>query len=488
MKSYLKKFAVKHFIYLSLLVSLTTPAYSQRLTIEQVLQNVIDHYPSIKTASIQVEKAKQESIKIDSQLGWQLGAQAGISRNVSLFGIASDKLDASGSLSHQLKSGSRLSIDASISHEDSETAFAGLPDPATSTGIDFSFREPLAQGADNPSFNEAKLKAEAGVIIVIAEKEKLYDQLAENIIGLYLSAAITQERISNIDKAVKRTQRLQTFIKNRENLGIAETKDTLQVNAQLLSQKAELSALNISWHKQRISLNRLMGISADQDFIPVITHGSEYQKSFDMAYKSATHHSPKIKSIDGRILQADSAIRLQRDAEKDNLDLILFIGARNKSGDIATGSTDESDIVGGARLEFSQSQDKSGLDAQLYQAQLERSAAIEEKHQILEDLHYDLSSLLIEMKASQEALSAYGDSVESEHKKLKEAETRYKTGRADTDQLIQFESQLSTAELSLELQKIEFVRRFLMLQLKQGKLWASIQIHEIENYLAEDQL
>lgn len=45
---------------------------------EQVLQKVIDHYPSIDIAAIEIERARQ-SIKVaESQLGWQLQAQAGI--------------------------------------------------------------------------------------------------------------------------------------------------------------------------------------------------------------------------------------------------------------------------------------------------------------------------------------------------------------------------------------------------------------------------
>ena len=483
----MKRF-IKGFIGVTSLIVVTMPAYSQSLTLEQVLQRVIDHYPSIKTASIQVEKAKQESIKIDSQLAWQLGAQAGISRNVSLFGIASDKLDASGSLSHQLKSGSTLSIDASLAYEDSETSFSPtIPNPATVTSVNLSYREPLSQGASNPSFNEAKTSAKAGVIIAKAEKEKLYDQLANSVIDIYLSAAITQSRISNISKAVNRTQRLQKFIKNREKLGIAEEKDTLQVDAQLLSQKAELSALNIVWHKQRIALNRLMGSSVDAQLNPEIVTDNQDNQVFETVYKSASTHSPELKTVNGRILLADSAIRLQRDADKDNLDLILYVGATNQSGDLAVGNSNESDIVGGARLEFAQNQDKSGLDAQLYQAQLERSAAIEDKRQIIEDLHYDLSSLLVEIKASKDSLTVYKQSVDSERRKLKEAESRYKTGRADTDQLIQFESQLSIAELSLELQQIELVRRNLTLRLKQGGLWNSVHKPELDNFLLEDE-
>lgn len=488
MNSHLIKSSARLFTSVLLVMTISSPAYSQTLTLEQVLQNVIDHYPSIRKASIQVERAKQESAKIDSTLGWQLGAQAGISRNVSPFGFASDKIDASGSLSHQLESGSTLSVDATLSHEDAESSFGTLPNPATTTSVNLNFREKLGQGADNPSFNEAKTSAEAGVVIVSAEKEKLYDQLAGNVIELYLSAAITQARISNISNTVSRTKRLQSFIKNREKFGITEEKDTLQVNAQLVGQQAELSGLKILWQKQRIALNRLMGVAAGSDFGPVIVYETDEGKTFEEVYADARNYSPDLKAIDGRILQADSAIRIQRDANKDNLDLILFIGARNQSGDSTVGSVNESDLVGGARLEFSQNQDKSGFDAQMYQSQLDRSAAIEDKRQILEDLHYDISSLIAEIEAGYEALSLYKQSVSSEDEKLKEAEKRYKTGRADTDQLIQFESQLSIAELSLELQQIELIRRSLTLQLKQGKLWASIKRHEIENYLAEDEL
>ena len=118
--------------YIWLLAFVTPSVFSQTLTLEQVLQRVVDHYPSIRAASIQVEKAKQENVKVDSQLGWLLGAEGGVSTTVSPFGIASDKFDAGGSLSRQLESGSTLSVDAAISQEDSEVVFSPLlPNPTT---------------------------------------------------------------------------------------------------------------------------------------------------------------------------------------------------------------------------------------------------------------------------------------------------------------------------------------------------------------------
>lgn len=460
--------------FVSLLFVITMPAYSQALTIKQVIQNVIDKYPSVRAAALQVEKAKQEILKVESQLGWQLSAQAGVSHNVSVFNIASNTLSAGGAYAKLLDSGSTVSLDASLIYDDADTSFAGLPNPTATTNLNLNFRTPLKKGADNPAFEEGRFAATTGVTIKQAERSGLYDQLASTVIEIYLAAAITRARIDTTNDAVVRSKRLQKFIKNREKLGIAEEKDTLQVNAQLKNQLAELSGLNVIWEKQRMSLNRLMAAPIKTTFEPSIKNFQV--TTFEHAYEYAKKHSPLIKSADSRIRLAESAIRLRRDANEDQLDLVLFVGARNQSGDLPVGSSNESDIVAGAQLEFLQQQDKSGQDAELYQAQLDRGSAIEDKRQAMEDLYYDIASLHAEILASQKALYAHQKSVDSEKLKLEEAEQRYKTGRADTDQIIQFENQLSSAKFSYQLQRIELSRRLLNLDLKQGMLWKGIDL------------
>ena len=72
-------------------------------------------------------------------------------------------------------------------------------------------------------------------------------------------------------------------------------------------------------------------------------------------------------------------------------------------------------------------------------------------------------------------MKAYALSVTSEQKKLQDAEKRYRQGRTDTDQLIQFEAQLSAAELNLELQRIELLGVEQKLRLLTGQLWDNIQ-------------
>ncbi len=468
-------------------IGFVATASAEEMTLVQVLQRVVDHYPSLKTAAIQVERARQTSKTIDSQLGWQLAAQAGVQRDSTLFGTPTDVIDVGGRLSRTLESGSILSFEASARREDSEGVFSPvIPNPSTTTNVDITYRKPLAKGSDNPLYTEGLAAAKAEVAASRAESETLYDQIASQVIDLYISAATIKARMHNKERAITRAKRLQNFINDRASLGISEDKDILQVNAQISSLQAELGALQTLWQKQLISLNRLMGREWSADLvIPQSIWLTASTSDFNTLFQAVKDHSPEIHSVDARIELADSAIRVRRDEREDNVDLVLFVGNRTQDGDTGFGDIDESEVVGGIRLEFKQSVDKIGVDAELYQAQLDRSAALQDKRQLIEDLQYELSSLLAEIEANKDAIKAYKLSVSNEKKKLDDAVKRYRTGRTETDLLIRFEDELSQAEFALELQRLELVRRQYNLKLLQGKLWDTINLPVYNNFVTK---
>jgi len=144
-------------------------------------------------------------------------------------------------------------------------------------------------------------------------------------------------------------------------------------------------------------------------------------------------------------------------------------------------------MVGGISLEFKRGLDKSGLNAELRQAHYDKELALQDKKLILQNLQYSVASLLVEFESAEQAVSAFSKSVEAEHKKLTEADRRYKDGRIETDRIIDFEKQLANAELAFELQKIELVRRYHQLNLLSGKLWQTVNRPEIAfNFMLED--
>lgn len=470
-------------------MALVINAQAEKLTLEQVLQKVVDHYPSFKVAAIQLERARQENKKVESQLGWQLGAQAGYTRDQSVFGIFTDNMNLAGNLNRQLSSGDSVSINAVIGQDDADRPFSPtLPNPATSTDLDLNYRMPLARGSDNPTYREGLEQAEAGVMLADAQKQTQYDQMAGQIIELHLAAAATQARMANVQASIKRSLCLQAYIKDRYNLGVAEEQDILQVDAQLRGFEADYHALEMAWQQQLISMNRLMGRPWDKPFEPVITTlALDMDASIEQMLAQVNQHSPALKSSLGQLKQADSVITTSRDARKDQMDLVMFIGQKSLSGDVAVGDYDESGPVGGVRLEFGRGMDKSGFDAAIYQAQLDRNAALEEQKQSLEDLQYELSSLLAEIRAGKIALTAFSKSFSSEQAKLKEAIERYRNGRTDTDQLIKFEAQMAGAELALELQRIELARRYNKLGLLRGLLWNDIRLIDYQPENGEQQ-
>lgn len=472
------KTALRHGIIAGTLVGLSllaSPLYAQTMSFDQVLQKVVDHYPSLRTSEYQVEKARQESIKVESTLGWQLSAQGSVNHDLSLFGAPSDTVNLAGSLARKLDSGASLSVNADINRTDSDYAISPyLPNPATMTSLDVQYRQPLQRGVDNPDYVLDRDNAEVQQRLASAERASRYDQLASQLVDIYLGLARVQSQIANTEQAIVRSKRLKKYIARRFNLGLAEDKDRLQVEAQLKGHEATLQTLKQAQVKQVVALNRLMGREA-QASLQLQQPQAVFEHNDMQLLPRVQQHSPALKSVDGRLQLAENSIRASRDARKDQLDMVVYLGNKTNAGDTAGGSLKDSEVVGGLRLEYNRGLDRRGYDAQLYQAQLDRYAAISDKRQVMEDLKYNLASLLADRDSVKQTIQAYALSVTSEQKKLQDAEKRYRQGRTDTDQLIQFEAQLSAAELNLELQRIELLGVEQKLRLLTGQLWDNIQ-------------
>lgn len=460
------------------LIVFSLPVQAAVTNLEQVLQAVIDNYPSVQSASLQVEKARQNLVQVESQLGWMLSGSGGIAKDVSFFGSGVKRVQAGGSLSRKLESGSSLSFSGNISYEDSEVPLSGsLPDPVTSTALDVQFRKPLEKGAENLDYELGLKNAELSVLLAQSDRQALYDQLAANVIDLYLAAIITRIRIDNIRQGIARTDTLQKFIQGRLTLGIAETKDQLQISAQLHGQQAQLEALNAVWVQQQVALNRLMGLPWDERLqLQVMAAPALPDGDINGFHDEAVAHSPSLKRVQAQMLAAEYAIKRQQEQRKDELDLVMHLGNRSSFGDSNDGNADNTEMVGGVSVEFMRLKDQRGFDAALYQARLDHSLALQEQRRLMQDIQYDLAALLAESRAIDASLKAYEQSVASEKAKLQDANTRYRQGRIDIDRLIQNENELSAAELSLALQKVEFERRLHRLALLRSKIWAAVKL------------
>lgn len=459
---------------LGLALAIALPATADTLTYAEFLRRVIARDASFEVAGLQLERTREELAKAESQLNWTLSGQGGVGRDLSLFGTITDRADASLSADRRLSFGPQIGVSAGITRDDSATTLSPLiPNPSNTTRADVFWRQPLARGFGNPAYREGRAIAETSVQAAAADRVAAFDQLARRAADIFFAAAYTHVRLRNAAQAIARAERLKSYVQRNQRLGVAEEKDRLQAEAQLAARRAEHDALLVVWTQQRTSLNRLLEHAWDANLNPSLSANSRHElPAVESLYTESEQHSPQRSNLEARVRQAEAVIGRSRDSTRDQLDAVLSLGSRQLSGDIAGGSVDNTDTVGSLRFEYRGVLGQSGADAELNQAVLDRSIAQRQLESVRTDLRYTVSGLAAEVTRAQAAYAQARQRLESERAKVEEATARYRTGRSDTAQLIQFENDALLAELLAEQQAIELARRLVEIDVLRGALWS----------------
>ncbi len=447
----------------------------EELTLVQLVRRTLDNYPDLKLADLDVEHARQELPQVESQTGFVLGGKSGYSRDLSFIGTPSDNFTLSGELNRILETGERIGFSTSYRREDNSggSFFPGYPNPANNINIDMNYRKPFWRGNGNPEFNQGLIIARTQVDIAQANRREQQEQLSLQVIDLFYSALFTQYRIANSQRAIDRARRLEKFIDKKTDLGLAEEKDRLQSKARIRAEQASYNSLQLTWKQQLIALNRLIGEPWNNE---ISLHSPLEKPSLSAAdidgfFTEADAWSPVLSRERGRLDIAQAVIERQRNARKDTLDLVVSAGVRNLAGDTGRGSVNKSDWAGGINIEYQRELDRRGFDAALYQAQLERDRVLQEMKNVRYQLRYQISSLVAEIMENRKTVESYQQRLASETAKYRESERLYQTARLETNLLIQHEAELQAAELALQQQRVELLKRYANLALLRGKLY-----------------
>lgn len=458
----------------TVVIALAAPGWAtaEPFTLHQTLRQVMWSYPSVEIARLQARRAQQDVIKARSMLGWGLSGQVGASHDLSPFsGTPSDRIDANSGLERALSSGGTFGISASYTREDSTFVFSGFPNPAHTTRVDASYRMPLAKGAGNPQYDEGLRSANAGERIARANAQSVRDGLATQTMELFFIAALTKARLETSKDAIDRALRLKRYIRGNARLGLSEEKDLLQAEAQLQARIAEYDALVAAWEQQRTSINRLLNRPRTAEFTPVLhDKDGSVKGGIDAILEQAKVHSPDLHRQLAQIEIAESLLATSKDASRSTWDLVFGVGYGNKQGSVGTSYTSTSDYAAGVRLEYRKALDRSGLNAEVTQAQIDRSIALREAERIRNDLIYSVNGLIAGIEKTNKSLASQRQRVIVERKKIDEASKRYRSGRTVTTQLIQFENDYQLSKLAREQQRIELARKHASLDLVRGIL------------------
>ena len=468
---------MRYAAYVVLFLAIATgQVRAESLTFQQVFQRAVAVDASLQIARMELERARLETTRVESQLGWNAAGQAGIAHDLSVFGVPVDRADARAGVDRQLESGSSIGLGLGVVREESKNSVVPfLPNPSQTVSVDANYRLPLAQGSDNVGYRQNIVTAEAGVDVAQAQWGAARNQLALQVADAFYAAAFTYARLRSAIDAIDRAERLKRFVLKNVRLGIAEDKDRLQAEAQLRARVAERKVLDATWDSQRIVLNRLMERLPQSEWQPAVAVAPG-PDALDIAAIQAEAEAidPDLQRDSARIRIAEATIARRRDSGRDKVDLVLSIGNRQQTGDIAGASTSNSENVAGARVEFRAALDKRGSDAELNQAFIDRDIARRRLDTNRTNLRYNVARLGAEIESIAASLEEARARETAERQKLDEATQRHRVGRATTAELIQFENDYEAAQLSLEQQTIELARRRTELERLRGTLWRDI--------------
>ncbi len=455
-------------------VTLANPD-AQPMTIHQVVDRILSYYPSLEVARLNIEKAQLENTKVQAQLSWVLSGQVGYARGVSFVGAETDTYSAGGKLSKQLESGSNVSVSGNYSETDSEYAFSSaIPNPEKTKSLSLDYRMPFGQGDGNPAYQFNQKKAESALTINNIDQNALRDQIASQAVEIYFALADVKLRIENTRESIARAKLLRQFVLRNKEIGITEEIDLLQTEAQIRLFEVNLLELETLQQRQKINLNRLLGYSWDKNIEPVIREiNNNIMLDNQNLISKAIKYNHELKKLASQYELTESELELIRDKKKDKLDVVLSIGARNRSGNSAAGGVDETDTVGEAKVEYQNTLDKTGFDAERLQAQIERSRLLKSIELAKHDLEYEIYTMTAEIKSGLKAHASQLKRQAVEKAKLKDAHRRFKIGRTDTNQIIQFETDLLNADLAVKQKSLELTNKSINLALKSGTFWGN---------------
>ena len=215
----------------------------------------------------------------------------------------------------------------------------------------------------------------------------------------------------------------------------------------------------------------------EQELQPVLisVENNKYYDINELINTTEAYH-PTVKISQARLQIAESRIYSARDSKKDNLDLVMSVGSRTSDGKNNTGTVSERDWAGAVSIEYKHLFDDKGVTSKYKQALLEKNIALQNVHKSNDDIRYTVAGLVAEIKAAKLAVKTAHQKLNSESLKLKEVEHRFRTGRANTAQLIQFQNEYSFAQLAYQNQKIDLNNRLIALQIFTGQFWNELAI------------
>ncbi len=438
------------------------------LSLPQAIQMALQYRSEIQSAKLSSERAELGLSLTESQLGWQANASAGWKNSLDLFGQPTAQESLSAGMVKQQRNGNEISLQTSYQKDHSDATGVSLfPNPVESYGMSLDYRIPLQKGSDNLAYGYAEAQSKMSIAISAAQQRASAERIGEQVISIYHHLLDLQIQRLELQHAIERTRKLEEFIQENSRLGMAEKRDRLSVQARMAAQHADEMLLQREWRTQFLELERMVGNIRDTVKVKDYDNIVGLPSTLTAVIRQVMSRDAVIASNNAKFSAAESLLQLNRDKQKDQLDLVVSVGNETRRGQNTSGVLDRNEWVGGLRLEYQLPLDRRGADARTRQDLIELDKIRLDNRGYEADLKNLLKQWFQEWRITTATIKQYRHRKSIEDLRYKEVKSRYLQGRTDIREMLDAEESLSTAE---KLLAREEARRSLVLALLSNRI------------------
>jgi outer membrane protein TolC len=274
--------------------------------------------------------------------------------------------------------------------------------------------------------------------------EDAREQVVQVVTSLYLQAAAGKSRVDTSEAQLETAKSLYTQAVSLRNSGVAAGIDVLRAQVQMQTQQQRVLSATNDLEKEKIALARAIGLPGDQQFLVAdpISYSDMDRPNFRDAFNSALNNRADYRQAKAAVAAAQAG---KRAAQAQRLPTIHFdadygtLGNRPGSshGTFTTAASLQVPIFDGGRIRAETEQS----DALLRQREgllTNLSSRIEEEIRVA---LLDLNNAAAQVQVAQ-------SSVELAAQQLKQAQDRFRSGVANTIEVVQAQETVASANES----------------------------------------
>ncbi len=457
---------------------------AEPMSLEEVIAEVLQQHPDMAVSRVDSDIARTEVQSTEGLLDPTVTASISAIQDKtpvsnSFQASKTQRGQIAAGINQPLASGATLSANAAFNsakqtYSNPVAASFSLINPEYRNQIDVTYRHPLLKGADRPDYLYGLMAADAGYQAATINQRIIAHNLSLQALNRYYQLASDDINIRIAEAAVQRARKLLSYQHSREKFGLIEASDRLQAEALLAARKTALSQARARQASDLTALNRLMQRDPAQP-IDVITglHFPATPPRLNEALEASRQLRPEFKALDARLKAAEAQLESARDQDQMQLDLVAQLGTRTLDGKAASAlkkSVSIHDHFASLSLEMSDILNRKRPRANLRKAELARERIVTERIQLREIVRNDLANAITAINSGLPTLAAAEAQADIERQKFKAEMRKYREGRTDTATLVQFEGDLSNAELQAELQRLNLELADRQLAWAEGRL------------------